>query len=725
MASSSAAGSAKNLSESRAEALQALLNSLTPGAETGGEGTLNPSQVRRISDRLGELLGEDAIPDSTQRNEKGELVNEEGLPIIDIVEPVPANERSTAIAAIPASQDPDVIPLWALSPQEKARRRAERDRILDLLEEEERIQTEKYEEAERERFKVDLEKRKQAAEAEMEALKKAREMQKKMGKALLKNLVVAREREDQERRAEEEAEKQAREERQRLKPRKSVSFADLPPDHEYQPANSVPMPPPFDWGDVTPATLQTPNKSSPVNKDQMNKGPMRMNVVERMPGLKPGPKSPPPPRQADSDDESEPDSAVTADSDEGEEVETLDHSDTEEPVSPSHDESDDSDYGVLQDNEPVEWDVDGYDFAQHQREIALAYYEKRATVGADALAAMRNHEHPEGEHEWDQPDVPLEATLASVPPKPSVSRFKSSTAFSSLPSQSLGGSVVPASRSSELKAAVRLGKLENGNLVGGEEGESDEEIEPEAKEMLEMLKKGDVVNVGPNLPSNISATDPVPEAAIPTTSSSPSSADASATTPVKTSRVSQLKMSLSVPSFTRGTPSPPGSNLATPLTNAERSSPKPLSVGGTPIPIPTKTSRFVGPSQRAHEKRPVQMPGIVLDSPSFPAPGVVASPSFPSPSHGAAFHSMIIESPSFNSPSSTLVGTPSSTGPSSSPSVSSPSTPTITAPVSASVLERRPVVATQVRESMPTGPHSSGTTPAKERKMSRFRAERG
>ena len=124
-------------------------------------------------------------------------------------------------------------------------------------------------------------------------------------------------------------------------------------------------------------------------------------VVERMPGLKSGPKSPPPPRQADSDDESEPGSAVT-DPDE-QEVVLSSHSDTEEPASSSHDESDESDYGVPQDNEPVEWDVDGYDFAQHQREIALAYYEKRATVGADALAAMRNHEHPEGEHEWDQP----------------------------------------------------------------------------------------------------------------------------------------------------------------------------------------------------------------------------------------------------------------------------------------------------------------------------------
>lgn len=328
-----------------------------------------------------------------------QLVNEEGLPIIDIVEPVPESEPSVATDAIPASQDPNLIPLWALSLQEKARRRAERERILDILEEEERIQQEKDDTEERERFTADLEKRKQAAEAEMDALKKAREMQKKMGKALLKNLVVAREREEQERRAEEEAEKQAREERRKLKPKKSVTFADLPPDHEYQPANSVPMPPPFDWGDVSPATLQTPTKGSLLAKN--NGGPMRMNVVERKPGQKGGPKSPPPPRQRDSDDESEPDSAVTADSDEGDVH--ADHSDTEDPPPSSHGESDESDYGVPQDDELVEWDVEGYDYAQHQREVALEYYEKRATIGANARAAMRNHDHPEGENEWDQP----------------------------------------------------------------------------------------------------------------------------------------------------------------------------------------------------------------------------------------------------------------------------------------------------------------------------------
>ena len=125
------------------------------------------------------------------------MVNEEGLPIIDIVEPVPETKGPSPPTSInPPSLDSDLIPLWALSPAEKARRRAERDRILDILEAEERVQLEKDEEEERERFKAELEQRKQAAEAEMDALKKAREMQKKMGKALLRNIVVAREKEE-------------------------------------------------------------------------------------------------------------------------------------------------------------------------------------------------------------------------------------------------------------------------------------------------------------------------------------------------------------------------------------------------------------------------------------------------------------------------------------------------------------------------------------------------
>ncbi|KAI0807718.1 hypothetical protein C8Q74DRAFT_1189355 [Fomes fomentarius] len=710
MASSSATGSAKNLSESRAEALQALLDSLAPGAEASEGGKRNPDQVRRISDKLGELLGEDAMPDMSQRNEKGELVNEEGLPIIDIVEPVPANERPSSGNA--PTLDSDLIPLWALSPAEKTRRRVERDRVLDMLEEEERAQREQDEEEEREHFKAELEKRKQAAEAEMEALKKAREMQKKMGKALLRNIAVAREKEEKEQQTLEETEKQAREERRKLKPKKSVTFADLPPDHEYQPANSVPMPPPFDWGDVSPATLQPGGKSSLVTKSQMSKGPMRMNVVERVPGRIPrGPKSPPPPTQKDSDDESETGSPVPADSDEGEFI-VADHSDSEDALPPgSQDDSDESDYGVSEDNEPIEWDDEGYDFARHQREIALEYYKKRAIVGAEALAAMRNHEHTD-ENEWNQPVVPLDATLASSPPKPDVSRFKAErVSASTLPSQSLGASILPASQSSTLKAAVKLGKLEGNKLVGGDEGESDDELDPAAKELLQALKKGDVVNAGPRIPSSSmpGTTDtPIWDSA----STARSSTTETPVTPqLKPSKVSQFKMSLGASSVLPS-PTSTASSLSTPITVTERSSPKLVSRGGTPIAVPTKSSG----------KRPPQMPGMIVDSPSFPAPEMIVSPSFAAPpdlvtpSVSPALKSLTIESPSFQSPSSTVVGTPVTSSHASSPVTSATM-------LSASVLERRSVVASQVRESNPLRSRSVGSTPV-EKKVSRFLAER-
>ncbi|RPD66389.1 hypothetical protein L227DRAFT_570274 [Lentinus tigrinus ALCF2SS1-6] len=670
------------------------------------------------------------MPDIGQRNEKGELLNEEGLPIIDIVEPVPApDDGPSPVAAAPiTSGDSDVIPLWALSAAEKALRRAERDRLFDLLEEEERVQEEKEEEEERERFKVELEKRKQAAEAEMDALKKAREMQKKMGKALLRNLVEARDREEQEKRDLEEKEKQAREERKKLKPRKSVTFADLPPDHEYQPANSVPMPPPFDWGDVAPAKLQTGGKNPVLTKAQMDKGPMRMNVVERVSGISRGPKSPPPPTQPDSDDESQPGSPVPADSDEGEII-LSDHSDSEDHPPQTHDESDESDYGIPEDNEPVEWDDEGYDFARHQREIALAYYEKRATVGAEALAAMRNHEHTEGENEWDRPVVPLEASLASSPPKSFASRFKSSrtSASSTLPSHSLGANIVPASQSSTLRSAVRLGKLENDNLVGGQEGESDDEMDAAAKEMLEMLKKGEVVNVGPSTSANVTETFRATAPAVPATvGNGPPSTSATIQTPdesaafskPKPSKVSQFKKSLTEPSTLRS-PLSPGSDLTTPTNTIARSSPKLASPVGTPIPVPTKMSHVAGPSRKTPAIHNAQMPGMVVDSPSFPAPGFIASPSTSidgSPSSGQAFNSTIIESPSFLSPSSTAVGTPILS--------SVPGLPSATTPVSASVLERRPVVDTRVRESAHVTSRSAGSTPVERKKVSRFLAER-
>ena len=41
---------------------------------------------------------------------------------------------------------------------------------------------------------------------------------------------------------------------------------------------------------------------------------------------------------------------------------------------------------------------------QHQREIALAYFEKRNTIGADAARAMSAHSHDldDDDDDWEQ-----------------------------------------------------------------------------------------------------------------------------------------------------------------------------------------------------------------------------------------------------------------------------------------------------------------------------------
>ena len=65
-----------------------------------------------------------------------------------------------------------------------------------------------------------------------------------------------------------------------------------------------------------------------------------------------------------------------------------------------------------------------------------------------------------------------------------------------MPSQSIGASVLPGS-SSTIKHAIRLGKVEDEQLVGGEEGESASEDDDEnIKAFLDAFRRGDVKNVG-------------------------------------------------------------------------------------------------------------------------------------------------------------------------------------------------------------------------------------
>jgi hypothetical protein len=143
------------------------------------------------------------------------------------------------------------------------------------------------------------------------------------------------------------------------------------------------------------------------------------------------------------------------------------------------DSDDESDDGLLE--EEFDWDS-----AQHHREIALEYYKKRHAIGAEAAQAMASHTHDDEECNQGRP-------------KPSVSRFRAdrmAMAYDKSTSTSLGPSVIPASRQKSLQEAIRLGKIENNHLVGGEEGESGSEDEA-VREVLELLSNGRIHNAGP------------------------------------------------------------------------------------------------------------------------------------------------------------------------------------------------------------------------------------
>jgi len=206
-------------------------------------------------------------------------------------------------------------------------------------------------------------------------LEAARELQRAMGRALLKNVKDFKAKEEKERSALLEIDtKVSVDKSKRLKPQKSVTF-DLPP--EESPVSAGPQ---QDWGDITPARLQPKQPLTPVAH-----GPMKFQVVERFPRkLQLGPSS------KDSDDESDPEQVPESDED-GEPAST--------PAGHVEFYSDES----TEDGGDFEFDEGEADLdaAQHQREIVLAYYEKREKFTAQAAAVFSSHSHVE-EDPWDQ-----------------------------------------------------------------------------------------------------------------------------------------------------------------------------------------------------------------------------------------------------------------------------------------------------------------------------------
>ncbi|KII89150.1 hypothetical protein PLICRDRAFT_53615 [Plicaturopsis crispa FD-325 SS-3] len=700
----------RDLNEGRAQALQGLLSSLSI-AESGGP-KIKPEQLRELSETLGQLVGDVESDGPTQRrNERGELVNEDGLPIFDISEPLPNGEPAQPSEPELALDDTDIVPLTSLPTAERERRRLERERLLDLLEEEERAEQAKIAAAESQQRQDALQKRKEAAKGEMDKLKAAKEMQKKMGKALLQNMAKAR---DQEEKAKKDALAQdhaIEEQRRTLKPRKSVSFvADLPEGGGEPKAKSKIREKEvnLDWGDVTPARLRPSKTATPATRAQIERNPMKMDVVERTPA----PLSTEQPfiENRDSDDESAPGSPVPADSDEGEAI----HSDLDEDEPHNHVPNSESDGDEDTEDEQILEEEFDLDTAQHQREIALEYYNKRSTVGSDASKAMTSHTHHEEEDEWDQPEVPLEATLSGSQPKPSVSRFKANriaaayNATTPSSSTSLGTSVLPASNYQTVKKAIRTGKLENDQLVVPAD-ESGSDIDDDAKEILELLKKGEIHNIGPDassltpkvvspLPSIAVSAPPEPEVHSPAVPTAP-----------KTSRFKATRQERHVsPSPSSSRPSPP----STPISTATRSSPKLPSNS-----LPTSPANGTASSPIAG----LQMPSMIVESPSFARPKFPVKAATPHGSTPLAPTLASVDSTSSQPPSS-ISSTPTVVGSPISPAINSPS---FASPRSTESMSRRPdrppmVMSTAVRESMP----GRAEEPPKERRMSRFLAER-
>ncbi|KAJ7074310.1 hypothetical protein C8F01DRAFT_1100048 [Mycena amicta] len=408
-------GKAQNLNDAGAQALQALLRSLDPA--TAGE---TPDNVAKLSKKLAELVGEEV----GERDENGQLLNEEGLPIIELTEQVDAFEAASREPAAPT-------PLALLPEWELERRRGERNRILDLLEEEERVERAKANQLEEEQQHEEREKRKKNNEVELAKMKAMKDMYKKMGQSLAGKA--------------------------EMKPAmpKSVKWADA----EEEPTTVAQA-----TGDVVLGRLRPNSGPSLLSIPQVDTLPMRTNVVERFPG---GASQP----QADSDDESEPpDSSSDLDSDEE---------------------------GGLESEEELADELD-LDFARHQREIALEYHAKRTEMVEVAATVLKNS-HTQAA------DPYITAEEASTQPtrKSALSHFQASRIASSynatIPASS-GANIPSESTARALQRAIRLGKLDTTDqLVGGEAGESGSEDEDAvAQEILELLRKGEVFNAGPD-----------------------------------------------------------------------------------------------------------------------------------------------------------------------------------------------------------------------------------
>jgi hypothetical protein len=293
----------------------------------------------------------------------GQLLNEEGLPIVEITEPISSMTTNTVSHIASQSASSSEVHTFTehvsqLSQEGRAQERATIDQFFDELEAEEELEEAKNAELEQLRLHEEYERRKANAAKELERLCAATAMQKKLGKALLRGLSENSSTNEPILRAESNEDSEEGEHKGSKLNAKKVTFSE---SVEEKPTAS--------------RSRLLSSSSGLGTRPLYNDQPMKFQVVERT-STKPAVASLNPSHpEGDSDDDSIDGLPDSHDGDEDGEVE----------------------------EDPVLQDETDFDDAQHQREIALAYYEKRATVGQDTARAMAAHSHEPIENEWDQP----------------------------------------------------------------------------------------------------------------------------------------------------------------------------------------------------------------------------------------------------------------------------------------------------------------------------------
>lgn len=266
--------------------------------------------------------------------------------------------------------------------------------------------------------------------------------------------------------------------------------------------------------------------------------------------------------------------------------------------------------------------------------------------------------------------------------KPVISQFRASrltsafNASTSKAQQNIENITVPVAGVKTLQHAFRTGKInEKGQLVGSENSDTDEDLEGKA-ELLELLQKGEIYNVGPKgneflhaVPPNVSTTGSRP----PPTRELRNRVETKLPPPKKTNpSVSKFKASR----VQAGRPSTPP--VTTPISSIQKSAPSAASMPNcTPISQkvlernPASATSTDGPKTlclgvQSSTTKIFTVPVMVAETPSFhhpsgirlatkdpaPQPGtIIESTSFQPPkgSHNTSrvMASMVVESPSF------------------------------------------------------------------------------